>query len=578
MCVSLLGALVFHFSLPPYPSPLVRDMVAKLVSDTPITKGAPAASVCRGLCAFATPAALAFFCLLATNPLLTTNSSTLVEGFEPPYSSLLVRNMAAYGLYHLLSLLGSTLEVATYWAYLLCFSWTLTVEALLTLLSVSLPSRLFLLDAWLGYSCDQSKRIRNLPLHRGYNIVGLWSSTQNNRLIGIRYIMLRPGLGLGPNAYRLLGIDPNEPFKWIVYNPSTNTRSPLCASGVYFRGSKPPIGGNPTPIPIPIPKGWNGYISSDVRYMVLGRVDGALSPTSQNSSFSTAPKLSGRPIENPLPYVAKPNYPHNAQSEAKLQLIRKLWGNLYNARMHLVVPILLGDGTISKYVLHSNGPRGARDKKNSRMTFSQGHLNVSIFKFVMSQLRFLDMLPTRERRVYTNGLPPVVMQKDSRTKNTYFRYDCYTGNSVAYNHLRDLWYPDGVKVIPEYIKDYLSPECIANWFMGDGSSTGSGLRLCVDAFHQTDVEWVANQLKQQYGWTLIVRLRDSKKTQYGLYLSAYSVDSFIEQVAPHVHPFMHYKFPRARYYAWLNRQNPDYRQWVLSFPNLPNQHTDGDIV
>ena len=246
--------------------------------------------------------------------------------------------------------------------------------------------------------------------------------------------------------------------------------------------------------------------------------------------------------------------------------------------MHLVVPILLGDGTINKYVLHSNGPRGARDKKNSRMTFSQGHLNVSIFKFVMSQLRFLDMLPTRERRVYINGLPPVVMQKDSRTKNTYFRYDCYTGNSVAYNHLRDLWYPDGVKVIPEYIKDYLSPECIANWFMGDGSSTGSGLRLCVDAFHQTDVEWVANQLKQQYGWTLIVRLRDSKKTQYGLYLSAYSVDSFIEQVAPHVHPFMHYKFPSARYYAWLNRQNPDYRQWVLSFHNLPNQHTDGDIV
>ena len=69
---------------------------------------------------------------------------------------------------------------------------------------------------------------------------------------------------------------------------------------------------------------------------------------------------------------------------------------------------------------------------------------------------------------------------------------------VEFGKLRDKWYPEGKKIVPDDIE--LTPECVANWYLGDGSITQNKttkcfqLRLSTNGFSSDEVIFLSDLL------------------------------------------------------------------------------------
>ena len=258
----------------------------------------------------------------------------------------------------------------------------------------------------------------------------------------------------------------------------------------------------------------------------------------------------------PHPYVEQPQYPLTNEMQSMLNSIRVAWGSFYNSRMELVVGIMLGDGTIA-------GRYGSESQfKNSCLKLDQSVKNEGNLRFILSQLSFLGMMPKSGSREWTNGLPPATKQTKKTEKSTpavTYSYYIWTERSAPFTLLRNIWYPKGVKVMPGYIADYLTPKALAIAFLSNGSQSQSGVRYCLYAFSYTDITWFACQLESKYGWNCSIC---PHRKGFYVYISASSMDSFIATIAPYTVPHAHYKFPVKRYNNWLNSQDADYRQYV----------------
>lgn len=75
--------------------------------------------------------------------------------------------------------------------------------------------------------------------------------------------------------------------------------------------------------------------------------------------------------------------------------------------------------------------------------------------------------------------------------------------------------------------------------MGDGSKQPSGLELCTDSYSIQDVVRLINVLIIRYG--LICSLRERRKGQYRIYISAKSMANLRSIVEPFIIPSMLYK-------------------------------------
>jgi hypothetical protein len=102
-----------------------------------------------------------------------------------------------------------------------------------------------------------------------------------------------------------------------------------------------------------------------------------------------------------------------------------------------------------------------------------------------------------------------------------------------------LFYPNGVKVIPENIFELLTPVTLAQIIMGDGSAHQNGLILCTDSYHITDVVKLINVLIVKY--RLECNLKYHTPTQPRIYIKSRSMSLLGSIVRHHFHPSMLYK-------------------------------------
>jgi hypothetical protein len=68
---------------------------------------------------------------------------------------------------------------------------------------------------------------------------------------------------------------------------------------------------------------------------------------------------------------------------------------------------------------------------------------------------------------------------------------------IEFGTLKNKWYPEGKKIVPGDIE--LTPECVANWYLGDGSITQSkkkyfAIRLHTNGFPHNDVIFLSDLL------------------------------------------------------------------------------------
>lgn len=111
------------------------------------------------------------------------------------------------------------------------------------------------------------------------------------------------------------------------------------------------------------------------------------------------------------------------------------------------------------------------------------------------------------------------------------------------------------KVISPNIEKYLTPLCVAAWFMGDGGrqcykeNGGKGLQFHTQGFTEADVQMLVSALSNRYGWKTKATFDGKNKKGQETFLisvSGESFDSFVHHISPFIPDSFKYKLPDVR--------------------------------
>jgi len=130
--------------------------------------------------------------------------------------------------------------------------------------------------------------------------------------------------------------------------------------------------------------------------------------------------------------------------------------------------------------------------------------------------------------------------------------------------LHSLFYPNGIKIIPNNIYELLTSVALAHIIMGDGSVQRSGLIICTDSYTVQDVVRLINVLMIKY--RLDCWLRNHTPTQPRIYISQSSMPLLRTIVFPYMHSSMLYKLKSSF-------SNPSNRNKIEVFDKDTNQTT-----
>lgn len=178
----------------------------------------------------------------------------------------------------------------------------------------------------------------------------------------------------------------------------------------------------------------------------------------------------------------------------------------------VLIGLLLGDGCLEKY----KNSTGARLKV--AQCIKQKHLVWWLYK------NFVSLIGTPPKR-YRDEL----------------RFNTLTYKCLKYFY--DMFYPKGKKIVPEKIKDFLTPIAFAVWFMGDGSIKSKECRgriLNTQGFNKPDIERLITVLKDKFN--LISSIR-TQKDGLQIYISAKSAELLQGLLKDRILPYFYYKLP-----------------------------------
>ena len=89
----------------------------------------------------------------------------------------------------------------------------------------------------------------------------------------------------------------------------------------------------------------------------------------------------------------------------------------------------------------------------------------------------------------TNYIPQHRLILDKKTQSTYHAISFTTMQLPCFNEYRELFYDlNKKKIVPNNIKELLTPCGLVFWIMDDGSKQGNGLHISVYGFTDTDVD------------------------------------------------------------------------------------------
>ena len=194
--------------------------------------------------------------------------------------------------------------------------------------------------------------------------------------------------------------------------------------------------------------------------------------------------------------------------------------SLSKKQKSILFGIILGDGYLQK-----------TGKKNARLRLEHGRNQKEYLLWKVEKLgRFFQGKPKYLERIH-----PI-----SRRKYSYWRHQ---SQSTPYlGKLRNIFYPDGKKKIPEDLEEYLTPVTLAVWYMDDGYYY---LRdrcsyLYLGNVNQKEAETVAQTLLEKFDITTRVK---SKKKGYAIYFSPKETQKLKNLIKSHILHQFNYKLP-----------------------------------
>lgn len=193
---------------------------------------------------------------------------------------------------------------------------------------------------------------------------------------------------------------------------------------------------------------------------------------------------------------------------------RILKGNLELSeyQKEVLVGLLLGDGCLETY----------KNSTGARLKVCQC-LKQSIFVWWLYN-NFLSLVAT----------PPKIYREE-------LRFNTLTHNCFKYFY--DMFYPEGKKIIPDNIKNFLTPTAFAVWFMSDGSIKSKECRgriLNTQCFNRIDIEKLTRVLRDKFNLQVSIR---TQKDGLQIYISAKSAEVLNIILKNKILPSFYYKLP-----------------------------------
>ncbi len=182
----------------------------------------------------------------------------------------------------------------------------------------------------------------------------------------------------------------------------------------------------------------------------------------------------------------------------------------------IFIGILLGDGWLQK----------SSESRNTRFAIKQGLINIKYTLFVFNLFSH-----------YCQSTPSLRKTK-LKTGNIHFGVTMSTRTLPCFNYYYNLFYLNGVKIIPKNIYDFLTPECLAHWIMCDGNFNQTGVVLNTQCFTLSEIDTLVKALTDKYGFKVSSN-RDHDN--YVILFWKRSIPLLQSIVLPYMHPSMLYK-------------------------------------
>lgn len=140
-------------------------------------------------------------------------------------------------------------------------------------------------------------------------------------------------------------------------------------------------------------------------------------------------------------------------------------------------------------------------------------------------------------------------------RNGVYNYglEFFTRALPCFTELHPLFYPNGIKEIPQNIYELLTPIALAHLIMGDGVARPYGLQICTDSYSLPCTVRLMNAIIMRYG--LDCTLHTKRAGQYRIYIGHSSMPKLEAIVSPYMGLSMMYKINSTIYANRLNKKS-----------------------
>lgn len=114
----------------------------------------------------------------------------------------------------------------------------------------------------------------------------------------------------------------------------------------------------------------------------------------------------------------------------------------------------------------------------------------------------------------------------------------YSRSLLALLELYELFYKDGVKILPQCFEDLLTPVVLAYWVIYDGSKAESGFYINTHSFSKAEHLLIQKALMSKLGLECNIHRH---KTQYKIYITARSISKFKTLITLYFYKTIMYK-------------------------------------
>lgn len=192
---------------------------------------------------------------------------------------------------------------------------------------------------------------------------------------------------------------------------------------------------------------------------------------------------------------------------------------LSNIQRNILVGTLLGDAYLE--------PRGKAP--NYRYIFSQKKAQQVYVEHIYNHF---EAWCSKGPAISKTGV-----NKDGEITESYYFKTC-THSSLTF-YANQFYNLDGKKIVPKLLHKWLTPMALAYWFMDDGSiSRNLGYNLNTQNFSLYEQEILADALGRKYNLEVNIH---KDRSNYRLYITSKSKDSFTDIIKPFILPSFEYK-------------------------------------